>query len=204
VKFVKPLISLIFLALFISACSTTPGAAIADSKGRGNNRSSVPPRQVEITTAEEKALDQLVIVTGTLAAEQEVVLGFKVPGRLAEIPVDLGSSVQKSQAVAKLDTTDFELRVRQADAALQQARVRLGLAPDEADANVVLEETAIACCRRRTTTLPIRVTKSLKPNTKTRWTKCAIAKPCWRSASPSLRSRGSSLRTRCCMLRSAA
>jgi RND family efflux transporter MFP subunit len=144
VKFVKPLISLIFLALFISACSTTPGAAIADSKGRGNNRSSVPPRQVEITTAEEKALDQLVIVTGTLAADQEVVLGFKVPGRLAEIPVDLGSSVQKSQAVAKLDTTDFELRVRQADAALQQARVRLGLSPDEEDANVVLEETAIA------------------------------------------------------------
>jgi RND family efflux transporter MFP subunit len=143
VKFVKPLFFLIFVLFFLSACNSTPGAASADSKGRGD-RFSGPPRQVEITTAEEKALDQLVVVTGTLAADQEVVLGFKVPGRVAEIAVDLGSPIQKGRPVAKLDTTDFELRVLQADAALQQARVRLGLAPDEADASVVLEETAIA------------------------------------------------------------
>jgi RND family efflux transporter MFP subunit len=72
------------------------------------------------------------------------VLGFKVAGRLADIPVDLGSSVEKGQPIAHLDTTDFELRVRQADAALQQARVRLGLGPEDSDLSVNIETTAIA------------------------------------------------------------
>jgi len=141
---VKALSILILSAIFLSACGTSPGTvAGADNKGRGD-RTTNPTRQVQVTTAEEKALDQLVVVTGTLAADQEVVLGFKVSGRLAEIPVDLGSSVQKGQQIAKLDTTDFELRVRQADAALQQARVRLGLSPEDSDFSVKIENTAVA------------------------------------------------------------
>ena len=138
----KPLL-IVLLSSLLSACGTSPGAAIADSKGRGS-RSSAPTRQVQTTIAQERSIDQLVVVTGTLAADQEVVLGFKVPGRLADIPVDLGSPVQKGDPIARLDTTDFELRVRQADAALQQARVRLGLEPEESDFSVVIENTAIA------------------------------------------------------------
>src|SRR6185369_3842559 len=64
--------------------------------------------------------------------------------RLSEIPVDLGSPVQKGQPIAKLDTTDFELRVRQAEAALQQSRVRLGLSPEDPDFSVDIVNTAVA------------------------------------------------------------
>jgi RND family efflux transporter MFP subunit len=138
---VKPLLILILCCFFLASCSAPSGAA-ADSKGRGDG-ASTPARQVQTTLAEEKAIDQLVVVTGTLAADQEVVLGFKVAGRLADIPVDLGSSVEKSQPIARLDTTDFELRVRQADAALQQARVRLGLSPEAPDSSVNIENLAI-------------------------------------------------------------
>ena len=141
-KFVKAFLLLLLGVVLLSACGTAPGTTNADSQGRGG--SSLPPRQVETTVAEEKAIDQMVVVTGTLAADQEVVLGFKVSGRLAEIPVDLGSSVEKGQPIARLDTTDFELRVRQADAALQQARARLGLAPEALDSSVNVENTAIA------------------------------------------------------------
>ena len=153
-KFVKPfakrkrdsaqplVLILVLSSLFLSACGTAPGAA-ADTKGRGD-RAAPPARQVQTAIAEQKGIDQLVVVTGTLAADQEVVLGFKVSGRLADIPVDLGSSVQKGQPIAKLDTTDFELRVRQSDAALQQARVRLGLSPEDPDLSVEIEKTAIA------------------------------------------------------------
>jgi HlyD family secretion protein len=115
---VKPLLLLFLSSLLLSACNTAPeAAATGDSKARAHH-STTPTRQVQIASAEEKPVDQLVVVTGTLAADQEVVLGFKVSGRLAEIPVDLGSSVQKGQSIARLDTTDFELRVRQAEAAL--------------------------------------------------------------------------------------
>ena len=72
-------------------------------------------------------LPDVVAVSGTLAAEEQVVLGMKVAGRLGEIAVDLGSQVAKDQVLARLVPTDFELRVRQAEAALAQARSRLGL-----------------------------------------------------------------------------
>ena len=59
-----------------------------------------------------------ITVTGTLAAEDQVVLGFKVAGRVDDVRVDLGSRVTQGQIVATLVATDFELRVRQAEAAL--------------------------------------------------------------------------------------
>ncbi len=83
----------------------------------------------------EQQLVRAITVTGTLAAEDQVALAFQVPGRVAEVGVDLGSAVRKGQVVARLIPTDYELRLQQAEAALVQARVRLGLAPDgEADA----------------------------------------------------------------------
>ena len=142
-NFVKPLLIVLFSLFILCSCGPAPAAATADEKGRGD-RSTPQIRHVDTTIAEEKSLDQFVVITGTLAADQEVVLGFKVSGRLAEIPVDLGSAAQKGQSIARLDTTDFELRVRQADAALQQARVRLGLSPEQSDSSVNIENTAIA------------------------------------------------------------
>jgi multidrug efflux pump subunit AcrA (membrane-fusion protein) len=82
-------------------------------------------------------------VTGTLAAEEQVVLSLKVTGRLEEMLVDLGTPVRRGQPVARLTPTDFELRLRQADAALQQARARLGLAPTGDDDTIAIEKTAV-------------------------------------------------------------
>ena len=142
--FLKSSFTAVFISLLLSACGSTPqAAAVSDAKERPDSGSE-QSRRVQTTVANQKDIEQLVIVTGTLAADQEVVLGFKVPGRVAEIPVDLGSAVQKNSPIAKLDTMDYELRVRQADAGLQQARVRLGLAPDASDQSVVLEQTTIA------------------------------------------------------------
>ena len=91
----------------------------------------------------EKSLDEVAQVTGTLAAEQDIVLGMKVAGRIAEITVDLGSPVRKGEPIARIDPTDFELRVRQYEAALQQALVRLGLPPDSKQTEVDPEALAV-------------------------------------------------------------
>ena len=142
--FLKSSFTAVFISLLLSACGSTPQAAgVSDAKERPDGGSE-QSRRVQTTVANQKDIEQTAVVTGTLAADQEVVLGFKVPGRVAEIPVDLGSAVQKNSPIAKLDTMDYELRVRQADAGLQQARVRLGLAPDASDQSVVLEQTTIA------------------------------------------------------------
>jgi RND family efflux transporter MFP subunit len=78
-----------------------------------------------------------------VAADEQVVLGTKVAGRVAELPMDLGSLLKRGQVVARLDPTDAQLRVDQSVAALQQARARLGLSPAGADDRVEVEHTAL-------------------------------------------------------------
>jgi len=80
------------------------------------------PHPVRVVAAAVGPFPRTVIVTGTLAADEEVVAGFKVAGRVSEIAVDLGSPVRKGQLLARLDPTDFRLRVEQAEAALRQVR----------------------------------------------------------------------------------
>ncbi|TMQ19996.1 MAG: efflux RND transporter periplasmic adaptor subunit [Candidatus Rokuibacteriota bacterium] len=102
-----------------------------------------PPRVVQVIPAAERTLPRTVSATGTLAADDQVVLGTKVAGRLAEITVDLGTRVRRGQAIGRLDQSDFRMRVDQAHAALQQARVRLGLAATGSEERVDAEQTAI-------------------------------------------------------------
>ena len=103
---------------------------------------SPPPRQVKIARAVEAKVARTVSATGTLAAEDQVVLGTKVIGRLGEISVDLGSRVRKGQPIARIDPSDYRLRVDQAEAALQQARVRLGLPAEGTSDKIDPEQTA--------------------------------------------------------------
>jgi RND family efflux transporter MFP subunit len=105
---------------------------------------SPPPRQVRIATAVETKVARTVSATGTLAAEDQVVLGTKVIGRISEIAVDLGSRVRKGETIARIDPSDYRLRVEQAEAALQQARVRLGLPAEGSSDRINPEQTSLA------------------------------------------------------------
>ena len=101
------------------------------------------PVQVRVVPAAEVRMPRTVGVSGTLAADEQVILSLKVPGRLSELKVDLGTRVRRSQLVARLDPTDYRLRVEQAVAMLQQARVRLGLPLDGTDERVDAERTPL-------------------------------------------------------------
>jgi RND family efflux transporter MFP subunit len=103
----------------------------------------VQPRVVRTVPATEQLTDRRVTATGTLAADEHVVLGTKVAGRVAVLPVDLGSRVRRGDVVARLDPTDAQLGVDQAVAALKQARARLGLMPEGTDDRVDIGETAL-------------------------------------------------------------
>jgi RND family efflux transporter MFP subunit len=130
----------IVLSLVLSGCQDGPSVGAEESKAKS---AGPPPREVKVTPAAERTVARTVAATGTLAADDQVVLGTKVAGRLAEITVDLGTRVRRGQMVGKLDQSDFKLRVDQAEAALQQARVRLGLDPTGQDERVDPEQTAI-------------------------------------------------------------
>ena len=66
-------------------------------------------------------------VTGSLLAQDQTTLSVKVPGRVQVLTVDLGSPVRAGDMVAQIEPRDYQLQVQQAEAALAQARVRLGL-----------------------------------------------------------------------------
>jgi RND family efflux transporter MFP subunit len=124
--------------------------AIACSAGcRGSSPSASAagageePRAVTLETIRTGTLNRTITLSGALAAEEQAVLSTKVAGRIQTITVDLGSAVREGQEIARLDPTDFELRVSQAQAALQQARARLGLSPDGEDERVAVEEAAL-------------------------------------------------------------
>ncbi len=132
---------LIVMAMFIATgCGSDYPATGAPSQA---GRDAVTPRLVRVIPAAQDTVIHGTVVTGTLVAEDQVVLSFKVAGRVNEVTVDLGSRVRKGQLIAHLDPTDFRLRVRQAEAALQQARARLGLSPDGTNDTVDAEHTPV-------------------------------------------------------------
>jgi len=136
----RSVILLVLVALGLVGCRGELPAA-AQEKAKAQPGASA--REVRVVPAAERALPRTVAVTGTLAAEDQITLSAKVAGRVEKIDVDLGSRVRRGQTVAQLDQTDFKLRVEQAEAALQQARARLGLPPTGADENVAPEKTSI-------------------------------------------------------------
>jgi RND family efflux transporter MFP subunit len=106
------------------------GQQRAPGEGRGAGGEA---RQVKVARVEEMPVGASVNVTGTLAAQDEATLSIKVPGRVSSIAVDLGSVVRRGQVVAQVEQQDYKLRVQQSEAALQQARARLGLQPQGDD-----------------------------------------------------------------------
>lgn len=88
-------------------------------------------------------ISRTVEVNGTLAAQDQVAVAFKVAGRIEALPVDLGDVVKQGQVIASLDRTDLRLAVSQAEAALEQARARLGLAPGVDSESVVVEKAPL-------------------------------------------------------------
>jgi RND family efflux transporter MFP subunit len=125
----------LLLALALAGCG-------GDQSATAVTENSPAPRQVRVATAVEAKVARTVSATGTLAAEDQVVLGTKVIGRIGEISVDLGSRVRKGQTIARIDPSDYRLRVDQAEAALQQARVRLGLPAEGKSDKIDPEQTS--------------------------------------------------------------
>lgn len=134
----------IFAGLLCCALPFLYGSCKSDYQGQtrlktpGENKEA---RQVKTARVEETPFGETVTANGTLAAFDQTTAGVKVAGRLSGISVDLGSVVRRGQMIAQIEPNDYKLRVQQAEAALAQARARVGLSPDGKDDAVKPEET---------------------------------------------------------------
>lgn len=104
--------------------------AACGGSAAGEARPAPKPVAVALVATSTLQLDERIAVTGTLAAQEELELGFAVRGRLATVAVDVGDEVKAGDPLAALDPADFDLEIARAEAALVVARARLSLGTD--------------------------------------------------------------------------
>lgn len=121
--------ALVLVATLAAAAACGGGKDDAAKRGGAGGASTSEPRAVRLVPVSEGFVGRTVVAQGSLAADEEASISFNVPGRIVALNVDLGSNVGQGSVVARLDPSDYQLKVQQAEAALVQARVRLGLDP---------------------------------------------------------------------------
>jgi RND family efflux transporter MFP subunit len=83
---------------------------------------------VTIATVEAREVRRTVEAVGSLFAFDEVTVSPEVDGRADKVLVDVGDHVTKGQVLVQILPLEYELAVSQAQALLDQARAKLGLA----------------------------------------------------------------------------
>ena len=134
------------IAMICTACQDNPSASAQQNRPR--EEANAPkelsaPKQVKVALVIDTPLERTTVALGSLVAFDQATISVKVPGRLRSITVDLGSIVQRGQLIAQIEPQDYQLRVQQAEAAVAQARVRLGLPATGTNDNIDQEQTSL-------------------------------------------------------------
>jgi cobalt-zinc-cadmium efflux system membrane fusion protein len=117
------------LVLFGSSCAR-------DTSGKSQNGkpgASAPKPKVKAAAVEQRQQRRVVEAVGTLFAYDEVTVSSEAEGRVEEVMVDVGDRVGKGQTLARVSPVEFQLTVDQQQAALRQARARLGLSETDGE-----------------------------------------------------------------------
>jgi RND family efflux transporter MFP subunit len=122
-----------FVALTLAACLGTGLAGCSRKKNpetvkaAGNDVAQPKAFDVSTSAAVERRIRKSVETVGTLVAQDEVTVGGQVGGEISQISVDIGTPVRAGQVIARISPREYELKLQQAEAALQQARAQLGI-----------------------------------------------------------------------------
>ena len=127
-------IVLAFLIFTFSCTGPYSGEKVAAKEAAVPEVSVIPVARI--------AIPEVVTANGELFAEELANVTNKVPGRVVKLNVDLGSVVKQGDILAELEKTDYEFRVQQTEALVEQIRARLGLLNKKTD-DVVPEQVAV-------------------------------------------------------------
>ncbi len=112
---------LVLVSLLATACGPRGGSA------GFANKPAPDPVKVHLVPTVSLAMPLEIPAQGILEAQDELRLGFQVGGRLGTLHLDVGDPVHPGMTLAELDSRDFELGLARAEAALDEARARLGI-----------------------------------------------------------------------------
>ncbi|GKS86203.1 efflux RND transporter periplasmic adaptor subunit [Acidovorax sp. SUPP1855] len=103
------------------------GTPAARTQGQGSESASA--LTVQVVSAETQTWPQPLQASGALAAWQEIIVSPETSGlRIAELLVDVGSTVRRGQLMARLADGTVKAELRKQEALVAQARASLGQA----------------------------------------------------------------------------
>src|SRR5215470_17603865 len=126
----------VFLLSFIALLALFGSSCVRDTSGKSQNgkpSASASKPKVRIVPVEQRQQQRIVEAVGSLFAYDEVTVSSEAEGRVEEVMVDVGDRVEKGQTLARVSPVEFQLTVDQQQAALMQARARLGLGENESE-----------------------------------------------------------------------
>ncbi len=88
----------------------------------------LPPRAIRWARVTGSLAGQQQVISGVVTAIDDTALAFEVGGTVEAVEVDLGDVVEQGRVLARLDPEPFVLAVRDAEAALAEARALQALA----------------------------------------------------------------------------
>ena len=90
-----------------------------------------PPTQVGITEARSANLRREIQLSGTVQSRKKAVVACTVAGQVLEVLAQEGDRVEKGQPLLRLDPAVIKLRVKEAEANLDETEARLKLAENQ-------------------------------------------------------------------------
>lgn len=132
----KPVILALLAITLVAGCSN-PQAATPPTE----NVETVTPVQVETVTT--GAVSSEAGISAKLAPSEEVQVSPKMGGKITSLPVKLGQHVEKGQLLFKLDETELQNTVRQAEAALRVAQASLNQTGSTSDQGLVQAKNSL-------------------------------------------------------------
>ena len=114
------LLKLLFLILLILFISVPLVSCKKEKKVEKENLINV-----RVAAAQEKIVRPYIETTGSLRADEEVMVSSEVDGIVKSIKVEEGSAVSKGSLLVEINQTDYRLDKQRAEAAMKQAEASL-------------------------------------------------------------------------------
>lgn len=111
-----------FMELFLITAFVFMLAACKNGDAVSDENPKRVVRPVKMMTIPSGAGLPIFRFPGKVRASQRVDMAFQVPGPLIELPVKEGQKVKKGDLLARIDPTDFQTRLRQAEGQLAKAK----------------------------------------------------------------------------------
>jgi HlyD family secretion protein len=131
----------------LSRCLVAVGATVLAACSHDDKQAAAPPPQVRVIAAEQRTVRPLLKLAGIIAPLQNVALSSSLQEPTAAVYVNEGDTVRSGQLLARLNTSDLQASLAQAQAHLEQTRYQAGLALGQGDEQVRSARAALDLAR---------------------------------------------------------